>query len=71
LLLAFLLGCGDEICLRHSDCVAGEVCAANGVCAMAPADGGVDATENDASDPDAGSDAGVDAPSDATTDGGS
>ncbi len=70
-----LLGCGQDICIRHSDCVSGEVCGVNGVCALA-ADGGVDAetdaavVEPDAME-DAGVDAGVDAATDATTDGGS
>lgn len=68
LLGLLLLGCGQDICIRHSDCVSGEVCGVNGVCALA-VDGGVDA-EADAEvvEPDAMVDAGVDAPTDATTD---
>ncbi len=40
-LLGFLLlGCGQDICIRHSDCVSGEMCSASGVCAVV-SDGGV------------------------------
>jgi len=74
LLLIWLLGCGEDLCLRHSDCVAGDTCSASGVCTVAAAeDGGV----VDAEALDAPVDAadvppidGVDAPTDATTDGG-
>lgn len=40
LLLVFLLGCGQDICLRHSDCAARETCTM-GTCTGAAADGGV------------------------------
>ncbi len=68
-LLGFLLlGCGKDICIRHSDCVSGEVCGMSGVCAIA-ADGGVDAeTDADVIEPDAMQDAGVDAMEDAAVD---
>ena len=79
-LLVWLLGCGKDICIRHSDCRASEVCSANGVCALA-SDGGVaDGVADGAADGELASDAavsdtteadaGVDAPSDATTEGG-
>ena len=32
-LLILLLGCGEDICLRDSDCAVGEVCMAEGTCA--------------------------------------
>lgn len=68
---AVLLGCGEDICIRNSDCVLGEVCGVQGVCAVA-ADAGVsdgaeaDGNPKDADTSDAGMDAGVDAATDAT-----
>jgi hypothetical protein len=76
-LIALLLaGCNEQVCIRHSECPAGETCSAQGVCKIAPSDGGVDAgdaAEPDApSDADAGVDAGLDAQmDDAAVDGGS
>lgn len=63
LVLSLLLGCGQDICIRHSDCVAGEVCGVNGVCGLMVEDAG----ETDAAPPDAAEDA-VDVSSDAITD---
>lgn len=70
LLWSSVAGCGDEICIRHSDCVAGQMCGADGLCAVAAT---TDATAaNDAAEEPADAadttteDAGVDAPSDAT-----
>lgn len=77
LLLVGLIGCGQDICIRNSDCVLGEVCGVKGVCAVAEDAGVSDAIEPDGTpkdadiEDDAALDAGVDAATDAaTTDGG-
>ena len=79
-LLVWLLGCGGDLCIRHSDCLAGEMCGANGVCAAASDGGGTDGEMPDGggevadaavSDTSEVGDAGGDVPGDATTDGGS
>jgi hypothetical protein len=58
LLFVLLVGCGQDICIRNSDCIAGEMCSAQGVCAVTSSDGGV---EDAAVESDAAVDAGIDA----------
>ena len=62
---AAAIGCGGDLCGRHSDCAVGQYCAPGDVCAVLPdasppADAGPDAAPR----PDAGPDA---APADADT----
>lgn len=75
-----LIGCGQDICIRKSDCVSGEVCGVNGLCGLAPDDAGeTDAPDAadagvedapDATDATDAADATTDATADAPTDGG-
>jgi hypothetical protein len=45
LALVLVVGCGRDICTRHSDCPPAQSCSAAGVCAIAPGDAGTDALE--------------------------
>ncbi len=49
-LVILLLGCGEDICIRDSDCAVGEVCMAEGTCAgkAVADDAGVSDAEPDA-----------------------
>lgn len=72
-LVLFLFGCGQDICIRNSDCLSGEKCMASGVCGV-PEDAGVEdgAVDAETTDKpvDASVDAAVDAAPDGSTDGG-
>lgn len=68
LLVLMLAGCGEDLCARHTDCAANQMCSIDGRCVAAATDD----APGDAGDGgvDAAVDAAVDARPDAQPDGG-
>ena len=60
LVLLFVVGCNDDICSRHTDCAANQMCSIEGKCVGA-AESTSDAGTGDGSTTDGGTDAGADA----------